>query len=287
MKEAIDAATRLLTGPVTEGRRLGSSVYLLLTPGKPVIAKRGAGEGASPAEAAGLRWLGEHRDVPVPEVLAADDEWLFMEYVPAESPSVAAAEELGRGLAALHLRGAPAFGSPPPGGPAGAWMGLAPMRNEPCEDWPAFYATHRIEPYVRSCVDQGLFEAGEAALFGKVCDRLGELAGEPEPPARLHGDAWSGNVLWSREERAWLIDPAAHGGHRETDLAMLKMFGTPLLDHILGAYAEAAEDAGAPLADGWRDRVELHQLFPLLMHAAVFGGGYAHDALAAARHCLG
>jgi fructosamine-3-kinase len=287
VKEAIDAVTKLLPGQVTGGRRLGSSVYLLLTPGKPLIAKRGAGEGAAPAEAAGLRWLGEHRDVPVPEVAASDDEWVVMEYVPSESPSAGAAEEFGRGLAALHLRGAPAFGSPPPGGPAGAWMGLAPMRNEPCEDWPEFYATHRIEPYVRSCVDQDLFDAGDAALFSKVCDQLAELAGEPEPPARLHGDAWSGNVLWGRDDHVWLIDPAAHGGHRETDLAMLKMFGTPLLGSILGAYAEAAADAGAPLSDGWRDRVELHQLFPLLMHAAVFGGGYPRDALAAARHCLG
>jgi fructosamine-3-kinase len=134
-------------------------------------------------------------------------------------------------------------------------------------------------------VDQGLFTADEAAVFDKVCARLTELGGEPEPPARLHGDAWTGNVLWGRDDHAWLIDPAAHGGHREADLAMLRMFGTPLLDHVLGGYAEAAADAGSPLADGWRDRVDLHQLFPLLMHAAVFGGGYPRDALAAARRC--
>jgi fructosamine-3-kinase len=282
---AIDAATRLLTGPVTDARRLGSSVYLLITRAKPLIAKRGAGEGAAVAEAAGLHWLGEHGDVPVPAVLGYDDEWLVMEYIPADNPGKRAAEELGRGLAALHLRGAPAYGSPPPDGPADAWMGLAPMRNEACADWASFYAAHRIEPYVRSCVDQGLFTIAEAAVFDAVCARLPELGGEPEPPARLHGDAWTGNVLWGRDDHAWLIDPAAHGGHREADLAMLRMFGTPLLDHVLGGYAEAATDAGSPLADGWHDRVDLHQLFPLLMHAAVFGGGYARDALVAARRC--
>ena len=93
-------------------------------------------------------------------------------------------------------------------------------------------------------------------------------------------------MLWGTDGHAWLIDPAAHGGHRETDLAMLRLFGTPLLDHVLGAYVEQAEDVGSPLHDGWEERVHLHQLFPLLMHAAVFGGAYAHDALAAARGAL-
>jgi fructosamine-3-kinase len=135
------------------------------------------------------------------------------------------------------------------------------------------------------CVDQQILTEDEAAVFDEVCARLPEIAGPPEPPARLHGDAWSGNVHWSTEG-VWLIDPAAHGGHREGDLAMLQLFGTSLLGHILGAYAEGAEDEGAPLADDWRDRVALHQLFPLLMHAAVFGAGYARQALTAARASL-
>ena len=95
------------------------------------------------------------------------------------------------------------------------------------------------------------------------------LAGPPEPPSRIHGDCWSGNVLWSGG-RGWLIDPAAQGGHRETDLAMLALFGAPYLDRILAAYSDVA-----PLAAGWRDRVPLHQLHPLLVHACLFGSGYA------------
>src|SRR5690606_11979346 len=91
---------------------------------------------------------------------------------------------------------------------------------------------------------------------------------------------WSGNVLWS-PDGAVLIDPAAHGGHRETDLAMLALFGCPHLDAVLAAYDEAA-----PLAAGWRDRVPLHQLFPLLVHVVLFGGGYAAQAAAAARAAL-
>jgi fructosamine-3-kinase len=114
-----------------------------------------------------------------------------------------------------------------------------------------------------------------------VCQRLESgdqaLTGPPEPPSRLHGDLWSGNVLWS-PDGVVLVDPAAHGGHRETDLAMLALFGLPHLDRVVAAYDEAW-----PLAEGWRDRVGLHQLHPLLVHAALFGGGYAARAADLAR----
>jgi fructosamine-3-kinase len=278
------SVSRLIGEPVTELRQLDGALTLLATAGgRQIVAKRGSGAGAATAEAAGLRWLGEHGDVPIPEVLGSDAEWVVMDYIAAGRPSKSSAEEFGRGLAKLHLRGAPAFGCPPPGGPADAWMGLAPMRNEPCADWPTFYATHRIEPYVRSCADKGLLDTGQVALFGKVCSRLPELAGDPDLPARLHGDAWSGNVVWGADGHVWLIDPAAHGGHRETDLAMLRLFGTPHLAHVLGAYRE---QAGSSLRDGWETRVDLHQLFPLLMHADVFGGGYVRDAVTAAHGAL-
>jgi fructosamine-3-kinase len=107
-----------------------------------------------------------------------------------------------------------------------------------------------------------------------------------EPPARLHGDLWNGNVLWGLDGQVWAIDPAAHAGHRETDLAMLSLFGLPHLPRVLDAYLEAS-----PLADGWEDRVPLHQLFPLLVHACLFGWGtsgtgYGGRAGAAARELL-
>lgn len=283
---AREAVERLYGGEVIGVRQWGGAIFLVsLDGGETVIAKQGAGPGATTAEAAGLRWLGEPGDVPVPQVHGHDDEWLIMQYIPPASPSPEAAETFGRRLAKLHLRGADAYGSPPPGGPADAWMGVAPMRNEPSADWPSFYAEHRVLPYLRDCVDQHLFSRDEVKLFEQLCDRLGELGGPPEPPARIHGDAWSGNIHWARDG-VWLIDPAAHGGHREGDLAMLQLFGTSQLSRILGGYADGARDEGVPLADGWRERVPLHQLFPLLMHAAVFGGGYARQALTAARASL-
>ena len=105
----------------------------------------------------------------------------------------------------------------------------------------------------------------------------GRLSVPDAEPARLHGDLWSGNILWSADG-AVLIDPAAHGGHRETDLAMLDLFGLPHLARVLAAYDETW-----PLDDGWRQRVPLRQLHPLLVHAALFGGGYGAQAVAAAR----
>jgi fructosamine-3-kinase len=285
--QARAAAERLTGERAQDVRPLGGSVFEVdLADGRTAVAKRGSGHGAAAAEAAGLRWLGESGDVAVPAVLGADDEWLISEYVRAGQATVRAAEEFGHGLARLHLRGAPAFGSPPPGGPADAWMGLAPMRNEPCPDWPSFYGEYRIAPLVRSAADQDLFSPAQVAVFDEVRARLPELAGPPEPPARLHGDTWSGNIHWGHDGQAWLIDPAAHGGHRETDLAMLAVFGLPHLDRVLGAYEEEAESAGFPLDADWRDRVGLHQLHFLLVHAVLFGGGYARTALAAAEQAL-
>jgi fructosamine-3-kinase len=210
----------------------------------------------------------------VPAVVGFDDEWLVIEAVPVGRASPVAAERFGRELAGLHQAGADAFGVAPPGGPVDAWIGLAPMRNVTGDRWPEWYAEHRVLAYLRTAVDQGSLH--DPAPIESVCDRIVELAGPAEPPARLHGDLWSGNVLWA--DRAWLIDPAAHGGHRETDLAMLRLFGCSHLDRILAAYDEAA-----PLADGWRERVGLHQLFPLLVHTVLFGGGYGAQAVAAAR----
>ena len=101
------------------------------------------------------------------------------------------------------------------------------------------------------------------------------------PPARIHGDLWSGNVLVTAAGFV-LIDPAAHGGHRITDLAMLDLFGAPYLDRILSAY----ESAASWLPPRWRSLIGLHQLHPLLVHAAIFGGGYGARAVAIARHYL-
>ncbi|PNG94745.1 fructosamine kinase family protein [Streptomyces malaysiensis] len=276
------AAARLTGRPVTRQRPLSATLTeVTLDGGRTVMVKRGDGPGAVRAEAAGLRWLAAADAVRVPAVHGHDRHWLVTGQVPVGRPSARAAARLGRDLAALHTVGAPAFGAPPPDGPTDAYIGLAPMRNVPGTDWPHWYAEHRVLPYLRRAVDDGTVGRGEAELVERACERLPELAGPAEPPARLHGDLWNGNVLWGTDGQAWLIDPAAHGGHRETDLAMLHLFGCPHLDRVLEGYQEVA-----PLAAGWADRVGLHQLFPLLVHTVLFGRGYAGQALTVARTAL-
>lgn len=274
------AAAARLTGRQVTGRRplSGAVAEVTLDDGRVVVVKRGDGPGAVDAEAAGLRWLAGANAVRVPAVHGHDERWLVTERVPEGRPSPRAAVRFGRALAALHAAGAPAFGAPPPGGPKEAYIGLAPMRNVPGTDWPYWYAEHRVLPYLRRAVDDGTLRSAEAAVIERALERLPELAGPAEPPARLHGDLWNGNVLWGADGEVRLIDPAAHGGHRETDLAMLHLFGCPHLDRVLDGYQEVA-----PLADGWTDRIGLHQLFPLLVHTVLFGRGYAAQAVAAAR----
>jgi fructosamine-3-kinase len=268
------AAERLLGAAVTGVRSLGPVHRIQRAGGPDAVLKPGCGPGATAAEAAGLRWLGA-AGAPVPAVLAVDADWLVTAWVEPGEPTRAAAEEFGRTLARTHAAGAAAFGAPPPGGPADAWIGAAPMRYEPAPDWAAWYAAERVLPHVRTAVDRGFLDPAGAAVVERACGRLPESA---EPPARLHGDLWNGNVHWSAAGPVHLIDPAGHGGHRETDLAMLRLFGLPMLDRVLAAYAEVA-----PLADGWLDRVGAHQLFPLAVHTTLFGGGYARQLLTAAR----
>ncbi|WP_308257900.1 fructosamine kinase family protein [Pseudonocardia lacus] len=213
--------------------------------GRAAVVKRGPASAVA-AEAAGLRWLRVPDGPPVPEVLDERPGELVTAFVPPGDASREAAAALGRGLAVLHRAGAPAFGAPPPGGPADAWIGAAPMRNSPAPHWPAWYAADRLLPYLRTARDAGSLTPDGVAAVERVLDRIDELAGPPESPARLHGDLWSGNVLWSTDG-AWIIDPAAHGGHRETDLAMLALFGCPA-----GASSQRQVRVAAPAVSSQR-----------------------------------
>lgn len=278
-----DGLERLLGTGVEDVRGLGSShAWTLhrasLAGGREVFVKAASDQaGVFAAEAAGLRWLGEAGPgTPVPEVVAADDHMLVLPWMPSVSPAPPAAERLGRELAALHTGARPAvYGAP--------WDGFIadlPLDNTPDDrGWPAWYAERRMEPFLR--LGARHLSSSDIRLIERVMADIETLAGPPEPPSRIHGDLWSGNVLWT-DGRALLIDPAAHGGHRETDLAMMALFGTPHLDRVLAAYDEAA-----PLADGWRARVPLHQLHPLLVHVALFGGSYRASLIDAATTALG
>jgi fructosamine-3-kinase len=262
------------------GGDLNAAYRATLAGGARVFVKTApdAAPGAYAAEAAGLRWLGAAEDgPPVPEVLACDpDRWLALAWVEGGGRVDGAA--LGRGLAAVHRAGAASAGALPGGGATERPYVLGPLTlpNTPRADWPAFYAESRLHPLARMAADRGALDAAGVRAVERVAARIADLAGPAEPIARLHGDLWSGNVHAGADGRPWLIDPAAYGGHREVDLAMLSLFGDP------GPAFAAAYDAVWPRAQGHQERVALYQLLPLLVHAVLFGGGYGASARRAA-----
>lgn len=249
---------------------------------------------AALAEADGLRWLAEAPDgARVVEVLGIAPGVLDLECVRPTRATPTAARAFGAALARTHAAGADSFGRVP--GSTRGFMAQEPLPEAPQEprtSWGAFYATGRVLPFLRTAVGLGLIDAEGERVIEAVAERL--LAGEldhPQPAlvreradgavpvARLHGDLWNGNVLWDADAdgEAVLIDATAHGGHAETDLAMLALFGQPHLDEVLTGYQEVS-----PLARGWQHRVDLHQLNPLLVHTVLFGGSYADAAVRAA-----
>ncbi|WP_110181075.1 fructosamine kinase family protein [Nocardioides solisilvae] len=274
----LDAAV-VSTAPVAGGD-VSTATRLRLNDGTTALMKSlpHPPDGFFRAEAAGLRWLGEVDDgAPAAEVLAVDRDCVIVRWIEPGRPTADAAVDFGRRLAATHAAGAPAHGSAPGDEPGDGFIGRLPLLNRPAGSWGEFFATRRVLPYLKLARDRGAVEEADARSIEALVGRLPGLVPD-EPPARLHGDLWNGNCLWGLDGRVHLIDPAAHGGHRETDLAMLALFGLPHLARVLAAYQEAT-----PLADGWEDRQALHQLFPLLVHAAMFGGGYGARAGEVAR----
>lgn len=214
----------------------------------------------APLEAAGLRWLAE-AGARVPEVIEEAPNRLVLERIAPGYLDAAGEEDLGRMLAVMHRAGAPHVGSLP--APGRFFVGRCELDSpeDATDDWNGYYLQHRCLPLAKRIG------------FADVVERV-RVDAPVEPPARLHGDLWTGNILADRRGRAWLIDPAAYGGHREMDLAMLDLFGH-IPERTRAAYEEVT-----PLADGWRERIPLWQLFPLLVHAVLFGGGYlrqSHD----------
>jgi fructosamine-3-kinase len=227
--------------------------------GRTFVVKRGPG---SLDEADGLRRLREVPGAPpVPEVVAAEDDLLVTAAVDQAPRTAYHDESLGRGLAMLHDVTLPRCGA------GSSWIGACRVDPMPWPDAVGFYGA-RLGELAAGC---GLEQA-----VTPLAGRLGDLL-PPGGPALLHGDLWWGNVLFGSNGRAWLIDPSVHGGHPEEDLAMLALFGT-VPDRVLAAYTEVR-----PLDAGWQERVALFQLYPLLVHSVLFGGGYRSRAEAVAQ----
>jgi fructosamine-3-kinase len=246
-------------GPIGHVRALGGNAWLVEAGGRSVVAKVGPG---ALDEAEGLERIGAvEGGPPVPTVVEADADLVVTTVVEQAGRTHGHEESLGRDLARLHAAGCTQWGG------GSSWIGAYPIDPSPHRDGAAFYGA-RLGELAARC--------GLEVPVGCVAARWPELV-PPGGPSLLHGDLWWGNVLFGADGRSWLIDPSVHGGHPEEDLAMLALFG-PVPGRVLAAYHEVL-----PLAAGWQERVALFQLYPLLVHAALFGGGYHSRAEEIAR----
>jgi fructosamine-3-kinase len=290
LSAALSVAVAQALGAAVEGVRplsggdINLAFALDLADGRSVFAKTNprAPAGMFIAEARGLGWLAEPNAIRIPRVLAAAEAepgsgapaFLALEHIAPGRPGRGFGEQLGHQLAALHRAGAPGFGLDHDN-----FIGSLPQTNQApaTSSWPEFYRARRLAPLLARAETRKLVSPGMRRGFDRLFNQLEELVGPAEPPARLHGDLWGGNLLVDREGGPCLIDPAVYGGHREIDLAMMRLFGG------FDARAFAAYDECFPLAPGAADRVPLYQLYPLLAHVCLFGGSYVGSVEAALR----
>lgn len=226
-------------------------------------------------EALGLRALAA-AGARVPEVLEVRADRLTLAWVePGPGRTALSEERFGQELAALHRSTGPRYGSLD--GESTGYLGACPVDLAPTATWHESWIERRVVPLARRAADGGSLDVATAALAERITpQRLGPV----EPPTLVHGDLWAGNRIVDTRGRSWLVDPCAHYGHREVDLAMMQLFGG-FSGRVFAAYAEAH-----PLAPGWPERVAVYQTVPLLVHAILFGGGYGVQAGEALREAV-
>jgi len=273
LTEALEHALGAKVSGLTSisGGDINQALCATLADGRKVFVKHQplVPKGFFACEADGLAWLAASRTVRIPRVLAATDAiggtpaFLALEWIEPGKPARDHDERLGRGLAALHKSGATSFGYA-----RDNFLATLEQKNDQHGQWHEFYAAMRIMPLAINARMRGLIDVATMLEVERVCERMQALCGPPEPPSRLHGDLWGGNAIIDSDGAPVLIDPAVYGGHREVDLAMMRLFGG-FGPRVFAAYQEAH-----PLAEGHEERVPLYQLYPLLAHVCLFGSSY-------------
>jgi fructosamine-3-kinase len=268
---AVEDGVRRVAGVrAVGGGCVSPAARLELTDGTPCFVKWA--DGAVPdrffeAEAESLRALAQTERVRVPRVIAQRERWLLLEWLEPGRPRAQTWRALGRALALLHRTRAPSFGWH-----ADNYIGTLPQSNAWCAAWPEFWRDRRLAPQLETARRAGLLDAGDERAFDALFARLDEWLGaaaRDDGASLLHGDLWGGNVHVLADGGAALIDPSSYHGHREVDLAMAELFGGFGRD-FFAAYREAW-----PLAAGYDEvRRATYQLYYLLVHVNLFGGGY-------------
>lgn len=237
--------------------------------------KHVAEAGAAAFEAASLKWLGE-ASKQVAEVVDVGEHHIATVRVNSVRPTADAARQAGRELARIHAAGAPAFGAPPAGYEGPCFIGTQEQECTPRDTFAEFYPAQRVLPFTHAAFQAGNISHDCVDMVERACELIEEAELPPFKPARIHGDLWAGNLMFS-DAGPIFIDPAAHGGHPVTDMAMLALFGAPFFEEIVAGYEEITA-----LPDGWQETIPLHQLHPLAVHAYTHGLGYAEPLYQAA-----
>lgn len=219
------------------------------------------------AEAKGLELMRSKSDFHIPEVLGQGEvkghQFLVMEFLEQGSQSEDFWELFAARLTGMHRSTNKIFGLD-----HSNFIGSLVQINTPCTSWAEFFARHRLAPLAEKAFDEGRLSKSAIDRLEGLYPRLENLLPH-EPPSLLHGDLWSGNFMCGADGHATIYDPAVYYGHREMDLAMSKLFGG-FDKRFYSAYCEEF-----PLESGWEERIALHNLYPLLVHVVLFGGGYS------------
>lgn len=282
VQEAVEATLKspIVGSRVLSGGDINEAFAATLQDGREVFIKSNprAPSTLFPTEAKGLGWLADSAALRTPEVLGVsstdahpESSFLALELLTPAPRQPDFEHRLGEGLARLHQAHPATFGLD-----HANFIGSLPQSNTPHDTWADFFRGERLLPQVTLARKSGHFNASDVQLAERLATKLDSLVGPAEPPARLHGDLWGGNLFVDEQGAPCLIDPAVYGGHREMDLAMMRLFGG------FGPRVFDAYDAVYPLAPGAAERVPLYQLYPTLVHVNLFGGGY----VAAARRIL-
>lgn len=252
---------------------------LLETSQGPAFLKMNAKAGAIrmfEKEAEGLRILEESGAIRVPRVLgtgqAEGTAFLLLEFIGEGGRTSRFWKNFGNALARLHRHTADCFGLS-----HGNYIGSLPQSNRRHDNWPEFFIMERLEPQARLALSEQALWNGADRDFGELYKRIPDICPE-EPPALIHGDLWSGNFIAAPENTPVLIDPAVSFSHREMDLAMSRLFGG-----FNPAFYEAYEDT-YPCQPGLEERIDIYQLYYLLVHVNLFGGGYAQSVRRIVQH---
>jgi len=219
-------------------------------------------------ESKSLQILANANALATPKPVAANRHCLLMEFIVAGSPSPNFWRIFGHRLAGLHKIHSGDFGLD-----FDTWCGTTPQINSPTNDGHAFFAEHRLLMQARLANHNGLFSTSEVDMVERLCAKLRDLI-PVQPASLLHGDLWSGNFLIGTNGEPVIFDPATYYGWREAELAMTSLFGGYPTE-FYNAYNEHY-----PMEQGWEERFSLYNLYPILNHLNLFGGGYYHQAQA-------